>query len=76
MKPELKPIVGQHLLSFPENWPAPFELFVKDGHDLILFNPDGESVVISKQEFLAILIKIFNKKERRKRYENNIIRNK
>jgi hypothetical protein len=57
---DLKPIVGQHLLSFPENSPAPFELLVKDGQNLILFNPDGESVLISKVKFLATLIKLFN----------------
>jgi len=56
----LQPIVGQHLLSFPENSPAPFELLVKDGHNLILFDPSGDSVLIPKQKFLATLIKLHN----------------
>ncbi len=61
MSKELEPIVGQHLLSFPENSPAPFELFVKDGHNLILFNQNGDSKVIRKALFLATLIKLFRK---------------
>ncbi len=56
---ELKPIVGQHLLSFPENWPSCFELFIKDGHDLILFNPDGEGRIVCKHKFLATLSKLW-----------------
>lgn len=57
---ELKPIVGQHLMSFPEIWPAPFELFIKDGHNLILFNPEGEGKIIPKAKFLATLTKLWN----------------
>ena len=62
MKKELKPIVGQHLLSFPENYPTPFELYIKDGHNLILFDYDGDSKIISKAKFLAVLVKLFNEK--------------
>jgi hypothetical protein len=62
MTNKLKPIVGQHLLSFPENWVAPFNLYIKDGHNLILFNPSGESKEIPKDKFLATLIKLFNDK--------------
>ena len=56
----LQPIVGQHLMSFPKNSPAPFELLVKDGHNLILFSPDGKGVLVPKAKFLATLIKLYD----------------
>lgn len=61
MAKELQPIIGKHLLSFPEDCPAPFELWVKDGFNLALFNPDGDMVLVSKKEFLGILIKLYEK---------------
>lgn len=58
-KKTLKPIVGQHLLSFPENSPAPYELFVHDGHYLLLSDPSGDSKLISKYMFLITLKRLF-----------------
>ncbi len=56
---ELKPIIGNVLFHFPQEWPAAYQIYEGDGHHVWLIDPHGDAVSVNKHKLLITLKRLF-----------------
>lgn len=60
----MKPIIGDILFHFPQEWPAAYQICEGDGHFVWLLDPSGNAVNVDKMKLLNVLKKLFDEEKK------------